>query len=130
MTDATGPDFSRGTDGCLPAIAQDDATGDVLMLAYMNQEAFDKTLETGRAVYFSRSRQRLWFKGEESGHVQAVKAILIDCDADAILLRVEQKGAACHQGYRSCFFRQLTSDGVKVVSDRLVDPKTVYQNPK
>ena len=130
MTDVNGPDFSRGTQGCLPAVAQDAKTGQVLMLAYMNQEAFDLTVSSGRAVYYSRSRQRLWHKGEESGHVQVVQQILIDCDADAILLRVEQEGAACHKGYRSCFFRELTSEGPQVIAERHVDPKDVYKNPK
>src|SRR5918992_6204847 len=91
---ATGPDFSRN-DGLLPAVAQDAATGEVLMVAWMNAEAFEETLRTGRAVYYSRSRGKLWRKGEESGHVQAVRAVYVDCDADTILLKVEQVGAAC-----------------------------------
>jgi phosphoribosyl-AMP cyclohydrolase len=111
----------------LPAIAQDAATGDVLMLAWMNAEAFAETLGTGRAVYFSRSRGQLWRKGEESGHVQTVRGIYIDCDADTILLRVEQQGAACHEGYRSCFFREVTTAGVNTIAQRLVDPAAVYQ---
>ena len=95
MTDPsiTGPDFSRG-DGLLPAIAQDVETGEVLMLAYMNEQAYQETVQTGRAVYWSRSRNRLWRKGEESGHVQVVESIAIDCDADTILLGVQQQGAA------------------------------------
>jgi phosphoribosyl-AMP cyclohydrolase len=121
-----GPDFSKN-DGLLAAIAQDAATNEVLMVAWMNQEAYVETLETGRAVYFSRSRGKLWRKGEESGHMQAVKAIYVDCDADAILLKVEQTGAACHEGYRSCFFRQVTSEGLRVVGERLVDPASVYK---
>src|SRR5215213_11549970 len=104
----SGPDFSKN-DGLLAAIAQDAATNEVLMVAWMNEEAFSETLRTGRAVYFSRSRGKLWRKGEESGHMQTVKAIFVDCDADAILLKVEQTGAACHEGYRSCFFRQVSS---------------------
>jgi phosphoribosyl-AMP cyclohydrolase len=112
----------------LPAIAQDAATGEVLMLAWMNQEAFDETLRSGRAVYFSRSRGRLWRKGEESGHVQRVAGIYVDCDADTILLKVSQQGAACHEGYRSCFFREVTTGEVKVVGERLVDPSTVYKS--
>ena len=105
-----GPDFSKG-DGLLPAIAQDADTGEVLMLAWMNRESYDETLRTGRAVYFSRSRNKLWRKGEESGHVQEVQAIFVDCDADTILLKVDQiGGAACHEGYKSCFFRQVTPD--------------------
>jgi phosphoribosyl-AMP cyclohydrolase len=122
-----GPDFSKG-DGLLPAIAQDAATGQVLMLAYMNAESYAETLATGRAVYFSRSRNKLWRKGEESGHVQTVKAIYLDCDTDTILLKVEQiGGAACHEGYASCFFRQVTPEGLKVVAERVFDPKAVYK---
>ena len=91
------PDFSRGTDGLLPAIAQSASTGEVLMLAWMNSEAYAETLQTGYATYYSRSRKRLWRKGEESGHRQAVRDIRIDCDADTILLSVDQQGAACHE---------------------------------
>lgn len=116
----------RDASSILPAIAQDADTNEVLMLAYMNREAFEETRSSGRAVYFSRSRKRLWRKGEESGHVQHVEQILIDCDADTILLKVRQKGVACHEGYRSCFFRELARDGVKVVMDREVDPSSVY----
>jgi phosphoribosyl-AMP cyclohydrolase len=119
------PDFSKG-DGLLPAIAQDASTGDVLMLAWMNAESLAQTLATGEAVYYSRSRGRLWRKGEVSGHVQRVLAVLVDCDADAILLKVEQQGAACHEGFRSCFFRQLSPQGVQQIAQRLVDPKDVY----
>ena len=122
----TVPDFSRN-DGLLPAIAQDSETGEVLMLAYMNAESFAETARTGRAVYWSRSRGRRWRKGEESGHVQHVHQILVDCDADTILLKVTQRGAACHEGYRSCFFRRVTSEGVQVVGERLVDPTSVYK---
>src|SRR3974377_1465039 len=100
-------DFQKAG-GLVPAIAQDAATGQVLMLAWMNREAFDETVRTGRACYFSRSRNRLWRKGEESGNVQEVREIFVDCDADTILLKVRQIGdAACHEGYRSCFFRRL-----------------------
>jgi phosphoribosyl-AMP cyclohydrolase len=113
--------------GLVPAIAQDAATGQVLMLAWMNREAYEETLRTGRAVYFSRSRNRLWRKGEESGNVQEVREVFIDCDADTILLRVHQVGgAACHEGYASCFFRRVTSAGVDVVGERVFDPKQVY----
>ena len=97
------------------------------MLAYMNEESFQETMETGRAVYFSRSRNRLWRKGEESGHVQTVSSIRIDCDADAILLQVSQKGAACHEGYRTCFFREVKPDCTSVIGERLVDPNDVYK---
>ena len=121
------PNFSRGEAGLLPAIAQDAATGEVLMLAWMNEAAFTETVRTGRAVYYSRSRGKLWFKGEESGHVQSVRGIYIDCDADAILLKVDQEGVACHEGYRSCFFRELTPHGPQITQDRLIDPQQVYQ---
>jgi len=127
MTDL--PDFSKN-DGLLPAIAQDADTGEVLMIAYMNREAFDETLSTGRAVYYSRSRQKLWRKGEESGHVQTVDGIFVDCDADAILLKVRQVGAACHEGYKSCFFRQVTGEGATVVATRLKDPSDIYKDKK
>ena len=120
------PDFSAG-EGLVPAIAQDAETGEVLMLAYMNRESFEETLATGRAVYYSRSRRRLWRKGEESGHVQEVQAIYFDCDADTILLKVRQIGdAACHEGYRSCFFRELTPEGLRIVAERVFDPRKVY----
>jgi phosphoribosyl-AMP cyclohydrolase len=113
--------------GLVPAIAQDAATGAVLMLAWMNREAYEETLRTGRAVYFSRSRNRLWRKGEESGHVQEVREIYLDCDADTVLLRVHQVGgAACHEGYASCFFRRVTGDALQVVAERVFDPKQVY----
>jgi phosphoribosyl-AMP cyclohydrolase len=122
----TGPDFDRGG-GLLPAIAQDAETGDVLMMAYMNPESYEETVRTGRAVYFSRSRQKLWRKGEESGNVQQVKGIFVDCDRDTILLKVEQiGGAACHKGYRSCFYRQVTPEGLQIVGDRVFDPDEVY----
>ena len=122
-----GPDFAKG-DGLLPTIAQDAATGEVLMLAYMNPESYAETLATGRAVYFSRSRNKLWRKGEESGHVQEVKGIYFDCDADTILLKVHQiGGAACHEGYSSCFFRQVTPEGIQVVGSRVFDPAEVYK---
>jgi phosphoribosyl-AMP cyclohydrolase len=124
---ATSPDFAKG-DGLLPAIAQDAATGEVLMLAYMNAESYAETLSSGRAVYFSRSRNKLWRKGEESGNVQEVKGIFFDCDADTILLKVNQiGGAACHEGYSSCFFRQVTPDGFQVVGSRVFDPAEVYK---
>lgn len=105
------PDFSRGADGLLPAIAQDAESGTVLMLAWMNQQAWEETLRTGRATYFSRSRNQLWCKGDTSGHIQLVVEARVDCDADAILLLVRQTGAACHENYRSCFFRTIDQDG-------------------
>jgi phosphoribosyl-AMP cyclohydrolase len=120
-------DFEK-SGGLVPAVAQDAETGEVLMLAWMNSEAYEETLRTGRACYYSRSRGKLWRKGEESGHVQEVKAIFIDCDADTVLLKVDQKGgAACHEGYRSCFFRQTTPDGLRIVGERIFDPKQVYK---
>jgi phosphoribosyl-AMP cyclohydrolase len=121
------PSFS-GPNGLVTAVAQDATTGDVLMVAHMNREAWDETLARGRAVYFSRARGRLWRKGEESGNVQHVRAIYVDCDADTVLLKVEQVGgAACHEGYPTCFFRQVTQDGVKIVAEPVFDPKDVYK---
>jgi len=123
----TFPDFSAA-DGLLPAVAQDEATGEVLMLAFMNAESFAETLASGRAVYYSRSRKRLWRKGEESGNYQTVSQILTDCDGDAIVLKVRQAGgAACHTGRVSCFFREITTDGVRITSDPVFDPEQVYK---
>jgi phosphoribosyl-AMP cyclohydrolase len=120
-------DFDK-TGGLVPAIAQDADTGEVLMLAWMNREAFDETVRTGRAVYFSRSRNRLWRKGEESGNVQEVRGVYVDCDADTVLLKVKQVGgAACHEGYPSCFFRKLDGGELAVVGERVFDPKQVYK---
>ena len=119
------PDFAKGG-GLLPAIAQDARSGEVLMLAYMSAESYAKTLAGGEAVYFSRRRNQLWHKGEQSGNVQKVKDIRLDCDLDTILLTVEQVGgAACHEGYESCFFRRVTPDGLEVVGDRVFDPAEV-----
>ena len=116
-----------GPDALVTAVAQDAATGQVLMVAHMNREAWDETLASGKAVYFSRARRRLWRKGEESGNIQHVREIFVDCDADTVLLKVEQVGgAACHEGYPSCFFRQVTPSGLKLVAKRLFDPKDVY----
>jgi phosphoribosyl-AMP cyclohydrolase len=120
-------DFDK-SGGLVPAIAQDAETGQVLMLAWMNREAFEETLRTGRAVYFSRSRNKLWRKGEESGHVQEVHGVYVDCDADTILLKVHQiGGAACHEGYKSCFFRQVEGPALKVIAEKVFDPKSVYK---
>ena len=121
-----GPDFTK-SDGLLPAIAQDSETGEVLMLAYMNREAYDETRRTGRACYWSRSRGKLWRKGEESGHVQEVEGVYFDCDADTILLKVRQLGAACHKGYKNCFFREATDKGSRIVAEPLFDPAEVYK---
>ena len=120
-------DFEKGG-GLVTAIAQDDATGDILMVAFMNELAFERTVETGEVHYFSRSRQKLWYKGEESGNTQTVKSLYIDCDGDVVLLKVDQKGdAACHTGRRSCFFRKLEGGSYQVVSEPLFDPKEVYR---
>lgn len=123
----SGPNFEKLE--LIPVIAQDFATGDVLMLAYMNRTAWEETLKTGHVCYFSRSRNKLWRKGEESGNVQVVKDIFFDCDADTLLIKVDQiGGAACHEGFRSCFFRRVTQDGVgfETVGERVFDPKDVY----
>jgi phosphoribosyl-AMP cyclohydrolase len=120
-------DFAKAG-GLVPVIAQDAETGTVLMMAWMNQEAWEETLRTRRAVYFSRSRQKLWRKGEESGNVQEVREVFVDCDEDTILLKVHQiGGAACHEGYQSCFFRKLEDGQVKVIGERVFDPKQVYK---
>ncbi len=118
--------------GLIPAIAQEQGTNDVLMMAWMNREALQKTAELGRAVYFSRSRNKLWFKGEESGHVQTVHEIRVDCDADVILLKVTQTGhtpgLACHTGRHSCFYRVYDNGAWKVVDPVLKDPQTIYKS--
>jgi phosphoribosyl-AMP cyclohydrolase len=121
-------DFSK-IGGLLPAIAQDYETGEVLMLAFMNEAAWEKTLETGKATYYSRSRDTLWTKGLTSGNVQMVKEIRFDCDNDTVLLKVEQiGGAACHKGYRSCFYIRVEDDvSVTVVGEPLFYPKEVYK---
>lgn len=114
--------------GLIPAIVQDDASGDVLMLAYMNAEAFEATLKNGQATFYSRSRSELWVKGKTSGNVQVVKAVYVDCDNDAILVRVDQiGGAACHTGYRSCFYRKIEKGVVQIVGEPVFDPKEVYK---
>jgi phosphoribosyl-AMP cyclohydrolase len=120
------PNFEK-RGGLVTVVTQDAETGEVLMVAYMNREAWDKTLATGTACYFSTSRQELWLKGETSGNVQEVKEIRVDCDEDAVLLKVHQRGgAACHLGYRSCFFREVDSDGWRVVAAPVVDPAVLY----
>jgi len=119
-------DFTKGG-GLVTAIAQDEQTDEILMVAFMNEEAFRRTLETGEAVYWSRSRQKLWHKGEESGNTQLVKAIYADCDGDVVLLKVEQRGgAACHTGRRSCFFNKLTGAVWTDVGTRVFGPEKVY----
>ena len=127
-----------GGEDLVIGIAQDWQTNEVLMVAFMNKEAVEQTLKTKKAHYYSTSRQKQWLKGESSGNVQTVKEMYIDCDADAIIMKVEQIGAACHEGYRSCFFRQLdidkenididnlTDDDIEIISERLFDPKEMY----
>ena len=121
-------DFSKGG-GLLPAIVQDHDSGRVLMLAYMNQASWEKTLETGEAHYWSRSRREIWHKGGTSGHVQRVREIFVDCDSDTVLLKVEQVGgAACHTGYESCFYRRVGSDqSLSIVGKKVFDPERVYR---
>jgi phosphoribosyl-AMP cyclohydrolase/phosphoribosyl-ATP pyrophosphohydrolase/phosphoribosyl-AMP cyclohydrolase len=117
--------------GLIPAIVQDAATGDVLMMAYMNKESLAKTLATGETWFWSRSRQKFWHKGESSGHVQRVRELLFDCDADTLLVKVEQKGAACHEGYYTCFHYLLNADGsVGTRGEPLFDPGKVYRKDK
>lgn len=115
--------------GLVPVVAQDYRTKDVLMVAYMDSQALELTLETGKAHYYSRSRQKIWFKGEESGHTQEVKSLYIDCDNDTILIMVDQKVAACHTGFRSCFYR-MWDKGWEVVGKKIFDAKKVYADPK
>jgi phosphoribosyl-AMP cyclohydrolase len=120
-------DFQKGN-GLVPVIVQDFQSRDVLMVAYMNQEAWEKTQATGKAHYYSRSRKGPWFKGEESGHFQEVKEAFIDCDNDTILLQVNQiGGAACHEGFRSCFFRKRADGDWQVIAERVFDPNEVYK---
>lgn len=120
-------DFAKGG-GMLPVIVQDYRSREVLMLAYMNPEAWKKTQVTGKAHYYSRSRNRLWLKGEESGHFQKVKGAFVDCDTDTLLLQVEQVGgAACHMGYRSCFFRKKGKRNWRMIAKRVFNPKEVYK---
>jgi phosphoribosyl-AMP cyclohydrolase len=111
------------------AISQDYETGEVLMVAYMNREAFKKTIETGKAHYWSTSRNKLWLKGESSGHTQEVVEILTDCDQDAVLMKVKQNGAACHEGYYSCFFKEISEDNgfkLKIVKEKVFKPENIY----
>ncbi|MDR3088700.1 MAG: phosphoribosyl-AMP cyclohydrolase [Desulfobulbaceae bacterium] len=120
--------FDGGRDGLIPAIAVDYRDNQVLMLAYINREAWEKTLATGKAHYYSRSRKSLWLKGETSGNVQIIKDIYVDCDADTVMYKVEQKGgAACHTGQRTCFYRRVQGDTLIVEGEPLFDPKEVYK---
>ncbi len=124
--DATKLDFDKAG-GLVPAVVQDADTGEVLMLAYMNEEALRRTLETGKAWFFSRSRNKFWMKGESSGHVQEVREVRVDCDADAVLLRVRQVGgAACHTGHRSCFYRRVENGALVEDEGKVFDPEEVY----
>ena len=120
-------DFAKG-DGLVTAIAQDDTSGEVLMVAYMNEESLRRTLETGEVVYWSRSRKKYWHKGEESGNVQRIDSLYIDCDGDVVLMKVQQVGdAACHTGKRSCFFRKIEANSVVDVGVQIFDPEKVYK---
>ena len=120
-------DFSK-SGGLVTAIAQDAQSGEILMVAHMNEESFRRTVETGEAVYWSRSRKRLWHKGEESGNVQRLEGLYIDCDGDVVLMKVQQGGdAACHTGKRSCFFRKIEDDTVVDVGVQIFDPEKVYK---
>lgn len=120
--------FAKGRDGLLPAIVQDCASNEVLMLAYINEEAWRRTISTGKAHFWSRSRGKLWLKGETSGHVQLVREILVDCDEDTVVFKVEQVGgAACHKGYRSCFFRRVSGQRLEIVGEKMFDPAKVYK---
>jgi phosphoribosyl-AMP cyclohydrolase len=119
-------DFEKGG-GLIPAIAQDWQTGEVLMLAYINEEAWNETLKTGNATYWTRSRKKIWRKGESSGNVQKVKEIYVDCDEDTVIFKVEQiGGAACHEGFRTCFFRKVEGNVLKVIGERVFNPEEVY----
>jgi phosphoribosyl-AMP cyclohydrolase len=118
-------------EGLIPAIVQEQSTGRVLMMAWMNQASLRKTLESGKTHFWSRSRQKFWMKGESSGHVQTVKDVAFDCDGDTLLIQVEQNGAACHEGYKSCFYRSVRDQGntAEVTEARLQDPEQIYGKP-
>jgi phosphoribosyl-AMP cyclohydrolase len=120
------PPLKYDRDGLVTAVVQDSESGQVLMVACMNEEAFSQTVATGLATYFSRSRERLWRKGESSGHVQRVVEVRVDCDRDAVLLRVKQQTAACHDGYRTCFYRQVQGDSLVIVEEKCFEPEAVY----
>lgn len=120
MLDSFLDSLKYDSDGLIPGVVQDATNGDVLMVAYMNRDAVAKTLTSGRACFWSRSRQTFWIKGETSGNIQAVKSVYVDCDKDCFVIKVDQTGAACHEGYRSCFFREIDSDGSEtIVMERL-----------
>lgn len=120
MLDSFLDSLKYDSDGLVPGVVQDATTGDVLMVAYMNRDAVAQTLTSGRACFWSRSRQTFWIKGETSGNIQAVKSVYVDCDKDCFVIKVDQTGAACHEGYRSCFFRKIDSEGREtIVMERL-----------
>jgi phosphoribosyl-AMP cyclohydrolase len=127
--DAQLDNLKFDANGLIPAIVQDHASGEVLMMAWMNRDSLAKTVETRQTHFFSRSRNKLWLKGESSGHVQNVKSIATDCDQHVLLIKVEQVGAACHDGYYSCFYRQHQANqgDWKIVGNKIFDPETVYQ---
>ena len=130
-TTMTSLNFQKSPDGLLPAVVQDWQSGEVLMLAYINEKAWEQTLATGKAHYWSRSRKSLWLKGESSGHVQLIRDILVDCDEDTVIYVVEQLGgAACHTGHRSCFYRRLQGEELVVVGEKVFDPDAVYGRKK
>lgn len=119
--------FDKSADRLIPAIVQEYGSGQVLMLAYINRLSWEKTLETGKAHYWSRSRQSLWLKGESSGHVQIVREILVDCDEDTVIFQVDQLGgAACHTGHKSCFYRKIVGDDLQIEGEPIFDPAQVY----
>ena len=121
-------DFSKSNDGLIPAIAQDYKTGEVLMLAYINEESWAETLKSGYATYWTRSRQKLWKKGESSGNLQEIKEIFVECDEDTVIFKVNQIGnAACHVGYRSCFYRKVDGGKLTVVGKKVFNPEDVYK---
>lgn len=121
-------DFSKTADGLLPAVVQEYESGDILMLAYINRESWERTLKTGKAHFWSRSRKKIWLKGESSGHVQIIRDILVDCDNDTVVFKVEQiGGAACHTGYRSCFYRRVNGLESQIIGEKIFDPDTVYK---
>lgn len=123
-------DFSKG-DGLIPAVAQDWQSGEILMLAYISRESWEETLASGYATYYSRSRGKLWKKGESSGHLQIIHQILVDCDMDTVVFKVEQIGpGACHTGHRSCFYREVKNDGLHETEETVFDAEKVYQVKK
>ena len=124
-------DFSKNADGLVPVVAQDYQTNEILMQAYTNEEAWQQSLETGKATYWSRSRSKLWKKGESSGNIQIIKEVLVDCDKDSVILKVEQIGkAACHEGYRSCFYNKVDGESYLNIGEKKFNPKKTYKSRK